>query len=167
MATMKPIGKDFTGYEVMTQAVKDLLNQYPGLYDGEEITFEGLGKNSGIAFSSDNGALIYTEKEDVTGRVTQRCRYPFYIIYRTVSTAGEKHKMAVQGFLDGIGRWLCREPVEIEGKPAKLSAYPKLAAGRTIQRISRDNFYGLEPDDSGVQDWLLPVSVEYMNEFER
>ena len=59
----KPIGKDATGYEILTDAMKALLNQYPGLYENETIKFEELGKESGIAFSADNGALIYSEKE--------------------------------------------------------------------------------------------------------
>lgn len=58
----KPIGKDATGYEILTDAMKALLNQYPGLYDNETIKFEELGKESGIAFSADNGALVYSEK---------------------------------------------------------------------------------------------------------
>lgn len=59
----KPIGKDATGYEILTDAMKALLNQYPGLYENETIKFEELGKESGIAFSADNGALIYSEKK--------------------------------------------------------------------------------------------------------
>lgn len=51
----KPIGKDATGYEILTDAMKALLNQYPGLYENETIKFEELGKESGIAFSADNG----------------------------------------------------------------------------------------------------------------
>ena len=58
----KPIGKDATGYEILTDAMKALLNQYPGLYENETIKFEELGKESGIAFSADNGALVYKEK---------------------------------------------------------------------------------------------------------
>ena len=61
----KPIGKDATGYEILTDAMKALLNQYPGLYQGESIKFEELNKDSGIAFSADNGALVYSEKEEV------------------------------------------------------------------------------------------------------
>ena len=60
----KPIGKDATGYEILTDAMKALLNQYPGLYENETIKFEELGKESGIAFSADNGALVYSEKEE-------------------------------------------------------------------------------------------------------
>lgn len=32
--------------------------------------------------------------------------------------------------------------------------------------ITHDNSYGLEPQESGVQDWLLPLSVRYENTYE-
>lgn len=162
----KPIGKDFTGYEVLTDAVKNLLNQFPGLLPGEVIGFENLEKESGISFSADNGALIYTEKEDVCGGVVQQCRYPFFVIYRT-SADSERQKLKIQKFLDALGKWLCKEPAVVDEEIHKLAAYPRLASGRTIKKIIRDNSYGLEPDDSGVQDWVLPVVIEYENEFER
>ena len=142
----KPIGKDATGYEILTDAMKALLNQYPGLYENETIKFEELGKESGIAFSADNGALIYSEKEDVCGTMHQICQYPFYVVYRTASDK-ERQKLSVQKFLDNLGKWICREPV-------------------VIKRITRDNSYGLEPQESGVQDWLLPLSVRYENTYE-
>lgn len=37
---------------------------------------------------------------------------------------------------------------------------------KVIKRITRDNSYGLEPQESGVQDWLLPLSVRYENAYE-
>lgn len=162
----KPIGKDASGYDVLTIAVKALLNQFPGLYENETVKFEELGEDSGIAFSADNGALIFSETEDVLGGVRQTCQYPFYIIYRTSSTK-ERQKMSIQEFLDTFGKWLCREPVVIDGSEQRLSNYPTLSQGRKITKVTRDNSYGLEPQESGVQDWILPVSVEYKNEFER
>lgn len=162
----KPIGWDFTGCEVMADVVRVLLNQFPGLDDGESIGFENLKKDSGIVFSADNGALIYAEKEDVCGGVVQQCRYPFFVVYRTAAS-DEKQKLRIQQFLDALGKWMCKEPVTYGGTSFKLKGYPVLASGRTIKRIIRGNSYGLEPDDSGVQDWLLPVTIEYENEFER
>lgn len=161
----QPIGRDFNGYDVLTEAMKDLLNQYPGL-DGEIITFEELPEDGGICFSADNGALVYSEKESVTAHVRQICRYPFYVVYRVGSTS-ERVKMDIQTFLDGIGKWLCKEPVTIDGTAYKLTAYPALAEGRIIKKITRDNSYGLDPNQNSVQDWILPVSVEYENEFDR
>lgn len=162
----KPIGKDASGYDVLTIAVKALLNQFPGLYKNETVKFEELGEDSGIAFSADNGALIFSETEDVLGGVRQTCQYPFYIIYRTSSTK-ERQKMSIQEFLDTFGKWLCREPVVIDGSEQRLSNYPTLSQGRKITKVTRDNSYGLEPQESGVQDWILPVSIEYKYDFER
>ena len=162
----KPIGKDASGYDVLTIAVKALLNQFPGLYENETVKFEELGEDSGIAFSADNGALIFSETEDVLGGVRQTCQYPFYIIYRTLSTK-ERQKMSIQEFLDTFGKWLCREPVVINGSEQRLSKYPTLSQGRKITKVTRDNSYGLEPQESGVQDWILPVSIEYKYDFER
>ena len=73
----KPIGKDASGYDVLTIAVKALLNQFPGLYDYETVKFEELEKDRGIAFSANDGALIFSETEDVLGGVHQTCQYPF------------------------------------------------------------------------------------------
>ena len=162
----KPIGKDASGYDVLTIAVKALLNQFPGLYENETVKFEELGEDSGIAFSADNGALIFSETEDVLGGVRQTCQYPFYIIYRTSSTK-ERQKMSIQEFLDTFGKWLCREPVVINESEQRLSNYPTLSQGRKITKVTRDNSYGLEPQESGVQDWILPVSIEYKYDFER
>ena len=162
----KPIGKDASGYDVLTIAVKALLNQFPGLYENETVKFEELGEDSGIAFSADNGALIFSETEDVLGGVRQTCQYPFYIIYRTSSTK-ERQKMSIQEFLDTFGKWLCREPVVIDGSEERLSNYPTLSQGRKITKVTRDNSYGLEPQESGVQYWILPVSIEYKYDFER
>ena len=162
----KPIGKDASGYDVLTIAVKALLNQFPGLYENESVKFEELSEDSGIAFSADNGALIFSETEDVLGGVRQTCQYPFYIVYRTSSTR-ERQKMSIQEFLDMFGKWLCRDPVVIDGSEQRLSKYPTLSQGRKITKVTRDNSYGLEPQESGVQDWILPVSIEYKYDFER
>lgn len=159
----KPIGVDATGFEVLTKAVLDLLSQYPGLND-REILFEELDKDSGLAFSADNGALIMSERRSVTDHVFQQCQYPFYVVYRTASTR-ERQKLQVQTFLDSLGKWLCKEPAVINGETYRLASYPELSAGREITRVTRSNSYGIEPNGS-IQDWLLPVTVQYTNEFD-
>lgn len=160
----KPIGVDATGYEVLTNAVLVLLNQYPGL-GKREIFFEQLEETSGIAFSADSGSLVMSETKDILGGIKQECQYPFFLVYRTASTR-EYQKLGVQTFLDGIGKWICQEPVEIDGNTVRLKSYPKLSQGRTIKRVTRMNSYGLEPNADGVQDWLLPITVQYTNEIE-
>ena len=161
---VKPIGVDGVGYEVLTKAVSELLNEYPGLL-GRVVTFEGLEEQSGIAFSANNGALIMREPVDIIDHVTQTCQYPFYIVYRSASTRPDQ-KVRIQTFLDSIGKWVCKEPAEVNGEEVTLEAYPELAAGRKIIRVTRSNSYGLEPDAKGIQDWLLPVTVTYTNEFD-
>lgn len=136
----KPIGKDATGYEILTDAMKALLNQYPGLYENETIKFEELGKESGIAFSADNGALIYSEKEDICGTMHQVCQYPFYVVYRTASEK-ERQKLSVQKFLDNLGKWICREPVVVNGSETRLNAFPELSQGRVIKRMIDSDGY--------------------------
>ena len=70
MEELKPIGADVTGFEILTNAVLNLLSQFPGL-NGREILFEELGRESGIAFSADNGALVMTERRSITDHVRQ------------------------------------------------------------------------------------------------
>lgn len=164
--TLQPIKKDATGYEVITEAMKDLLNQFPGLQAGEKVKYEELSKDIGIAFSNNAGALVYTETKDVIGYTYQNCRYPFFLIYRASGSTKETQKISIQEFLDAFGKWLCREPAVINGETYRLSQYPKLAGTRQIEKITRDNSYGTEPQEGGVQDWLLPVTVEYTNEIE-
>lgn len=164
MEELKPIGADVEGFEILTNAVLELLSQFPGL-NGREILFEELGKESGIAFSANNGALVMSERRSITDHVRQNCQYPFFIVYRTASTQ-EYQKLQVQAFFDAIGKWLCREPAVVNGETVRLKSYPALSDDRKITRITRSNSYGLEPSSDGVQDWLMPVTVEYTNEFD-
>lgn len=154
------IGKDAEGFEILTAAMRSLLNQYPGLPDGESIKYEELKDDGGIAFSADSGALIYTEREDILGRYHQTCRYPFFVVYRIASDR-ERYKLSIQTFLDTLGKWICREPAVLNGSQIQLTEYPALTGNRKIKRITRENAYGLQPQENGVQDWLLPVTVQY------
>ncbi len=159
-----PIGIDHDGYEVMTKAVSELLNQYPGL-DDRVVKFEELDTSNGIAFSADNGALVMSEKRTIVDHIIQTCQYPFFIVYRSASTRASQ-KVAIQTFLDSIGKWICKEPAVVGDEEITLESYPLLANGREIKRVTRNNSYAVEPDAKGVQDWLLPCVVEYTNEFD-
>lgn len=164
MADNTPITVDSAGYEVLTKAVAELLNQYPGL-DGRIVSFEELDATGGIAFSADNGALVMKEQRDVLDHIKQTCQFPFFIVYRTASVRAAQ-KIKVQTFLDSIGKWICKEPAMVGDTEYRLERYPDLAGGRKIKRVTRSNSYGLTPDAKGVQDWLLPVQVEYTNEYD-
>ncbi len=160
----KKVEMDATGYEVLTNAVLALLSRFPGL-GGREILYEELEDSSGIAFFADAGALVMSQKKDITDHVTQSCQYPFNVVYRTESTR-ESQKLNVQKFMDALGKWLCKEPAVIGGETHRLVEYPELSGGRKITRVTRYNSYGAQPSESGVQDWVLPVQVEYTHEYD-
>lgn len=161
---VKPIGTDATGYELLAKAIKSLLNQFPGL-NGQKILFEELSEDAGIAFSADAGALVMSERRSITDHVTQSCQFPFLVVYRTTATR-EFQKLNVSAFLDTLGKWICKEPVEIDGEIHRLLSYPAISDGREITRITRNNSYGTEPNENKSQDWILPVSVQYTYEFD-
>ena len=161
--SLKPIGRDAAGYTILREAMKDLMNKFPGLLPDESVKFEELESESGIAISDNSGALIYTEDVYVSGSRNQTCRYPFYLVYRAASSAKERQKMSIQEFLEAFGNWLCMEDAVIGDETYRLGQYPALSGGRKIIRITRDNSYGTEPQEGGVQDWVLPVTVEYSN----
>lgn len=161
---LKPIGTDATGYELLAKAIKALLNEFPGL-KGQKILFEELGEDAGIAFSADAGALIMAERISITDHVTQTCQFPFLVIYRTTATR-EFQKLNVSEFLDTLGKWICKEPVEIDGDFYRLLSYPSISDGRKITRITRNNAYGTVPNENKSQDWILPVTVQYYYEFD-
>ena len=46
----KPVRYDVDGYDIVTNALKDLLNSFPGLLEGENIKFSTLEEDSGISF---------------------------------------------------------------------------------------------------------------------
>ena len=64
-------------------------------------------------------------------------------------------------FLDSLGKWLCMEPTEYNPP-----VYPVLSGNRKITRVTRQNPYGAVPNQDGTQDWILPVTINYNNEFQ-
>lgn len=162
--TAKPIGVDATGFEMLTNAVRDLLQSYPGL-GRREILFEELDKDGGLIFSADGGALVMSERRSITDHVTQTCQYPFLVVYR-ISTTTESEKLYVQNFLETLGKWLCMEKAVIGDEVHRLKTYPKLTDGRQITRVTRSNSYGTAPNENKTQDWILPVTVQYTYEFD-
>jgi len=151
----EPKKYDATGTDILKEAASALLNSYPGLT--ESIPFEDLAEY-GLTFSADNGALVLTERRDITDYVRQECQFPFFVVVRMSANAA---KDKAYTFLDGLGKWLCMEPTDYE-KPE----YPALSGNRKITRITRQNPYGVAPNADGTQDWLLPVTINYRNEFQ-
>ena len=161
---IKPIGIDATGFEMLTKAVRDLLQSYPGL-GRREILFEELDESGGLIFSADGGALVITERRSITDHITQTCQYPFLVVYRTAAST-EREKLNIQTFFENLGKWLCMEKVVLDGAEQRLTSYPKLTDGRQITRVTRSNSYGAAPNENKTQDWILPVTVQYTYEFD-
>lgn len=158
---------DVDGYEVVTSAIMDLLNSYPGLLPGEKIKFSTVEKDSGITCYPVSGAVIALEKKYVTGTVDQLCNYPFYILYRTAIDAGNV-KADIKEFLDGLGKWLEKQPVTIDGKTYTIEEYPELTEGRKIEEITRlTPSYLDNVSENNVQDWVISLSLKYRNKFKR
>lgn len=165
MEDMKPIGIDAGGTEPLKIAVMDLVNQFPGL-NGRVISYQGLGEDGGISVEPESGTLVYSESTDILGTIRQACQYPFVVVYRSGGSS-EYQKMSVTQFLDNLGAWLCREPVNIDGTDRQLSAFPEVSGGRKIAGIVRFNTYALEKNENQTQDWVLPVIVNYTHEFQK
>ena len=164
VAEIKPIGTDISGYPLLKDAVKALLNAFPGM-GSKEILFEELGRDEGLAFSADSGALIMSERRSITDHVVQTCQFPFFVVFKKSPTR-EFQFSHIASFLDALGKWICKEPVEIDGETHQLKAYPALSNGRQITRITRSNFYGTTPEENKSQNWILPVMVQYTYEFD-
>lgn len=166
MEEPKAIKADNGGFEALKPAIITLVNQYPGLLNGEEITFNGLTQEDGISIELETGALVYTERKFITGDIKQECQLPFLIVYRSHPTS-EYLKIGVNKFLDDLGAWLCQEPIVVDGVEHRLKSYPAISGGRKITHSIRFNSYALEPNENGSQDWVIPITVHYTHEFEK
>lgn len=164
MTETKPITTDTAGFEIVKEAILHLLNQYPGL-DGREVSYMGLSEDSGLSMEPESGALVYSQKADIVGNVSQKCQLPFFVVYRS-GASSDYQKFNINEFLDSLGAWLCKEPVTIDGAEERLAEYPILTGGRKITGITRFNSYAIAPNQNNTQDWLLPVTVNYTHEFE-
>lgn len=161
----KPIKYDVDGYDIVTNALRDLLNSFPGLLEGEIIKFSTLEEDSGISFYPISGAVIATETTSITGKVNQVCNYPFYVVYRT-AVDSQSSKIDIKEFLDKLGKWLEKQPVTIDGETQRLIDYPELTEERDITEISRQTPAYLDTTSEGnVQDWVISLALRYRNIF--
>ncbi len=155
MAEQKTVKYDVDGYDAVTSALRELLNQYPGLKDGEEISFSVLGEDSGKAMFPVSGAVIETETRNILGHVTQVCLYPFYVIYRA-SGLSENNKAKVKEWLDSLGKWLESVP------------YPPLTDGRKFLSISRQTPAYLDTvNENQSENWAIYISARYQYEYRK
>ena len=155
------------GYEVLTTALRDLVNRYPGLADSEEITFAVLDQNNRIAMFPVSGAVLETETNTVTGRVIQVCLYPFYVVYR-VADLSENNKAAVKEWLDNLGKWLERQTVTINDTKHRLDEYPVLTGQKKLLSIARvTSGYLDKTNEDNTEDWVIQLRAQYQNEFQK
>lgn len=156
---------DIDASEKISEVLINLVNSYPGLDTGK-IEFAYLADTAGIGFFPSTGITLKSDERYITGFVHQVCAYPFEIMYRA-SPRTEEQKIKIREFLDGLGRWLEKQPVSINGTTYKLTEYPELEFGdrriRDIFRTSPSHLMSAYPD--GVQDWTITIEMDYENDF--
>lgn len=158
---------DIDGYDVLTNALVDLVNLFPGLDKGDAIRFTFLDADGGKAFFASSGAVVMSKRESITGHVEQECSYPFSVIYRA-SGLSETRRARVKEWLDTLGRWLERQPVSIAGTEHKLTEYPALTGTRQFKEIARTTpAFLYEVHDNQAEDWMISIDARYKNEFYR
>lgn len=161
------VGIDVDGYDLITNAILDLVNSYPGLSDGDEIRFSVLDLSGGKALFPSSAPVITRERISITDHVSQECQYAFQIVYR-VAGMSESRKITVKEWLEQLGRWLEGQTVILNGTSHRLTEYPTLTDSRKFERISRTSpayLYTVQGDQS--EDWMISVTAYYSNEFDR
>ena len=160
----KIIAYDLDGYDIVTNALMELLDQYPKL-DGK-IAFSVLPTGSGKAMIPTGGSVIQSETRDITGHVIQECMYPFNLYYKA-SGLSEAKKIKVKEWLDDLGRWLERQPIKVGNKTYTLNEYPPLTEGRYFKSIKRVTpGYWDSTNDDGSEVWTILINAVYINEFD-
>ena len=163
----KAVVYDVDGYDIITAVLLDLLNQFPGLAEGDEIAFATLGAENGKAIFPANGAVIEAEKISVTGTVRQTCAYPFHLVYRA-SGLPESRKAKAKEWLDSVGKWLEGQPVTINGKSYELDSYPPLTGSRQFKSVRRSSpAYLSETEENKAENWVIYLTARYENTFKR
>lgn len=167
MAEQKQVKYDIDGYDAVTSALMELLNQYPALSASDEITFSTLGEDSGKAMFPISGAVVETEKTTITGKVTKVCLYPFYIIYRA-SGLNEKRKERVKEWLDTLGKWLEQQRVVIAGTVYRLDELPPLTEDRMFLSIERQTSSYLDTvNENQSENWAIYITARYQYEYQK
>ena len=165
MAEEKTVKYDIDGYEAVTSALRELLNQYPGLSEGDEIAFSTLGEDSGKAMFPLSGAVRETSKINILGKVTDVYLYPFCVDYRAKGMS-ENNKAKVKEWLGALGMWFEQKKVLIGGNDYQLEEYPPLTDGRKFLNIERQSPGYLEDiADGATETWRIYISARYQYEY--
>ena len=166
MATRRQAAIDIDGTGIVSTALLTLLNQFPGL-EGREVVFSTLPDSGGIALFPISGGVLLSNRESITGHVSQVCAYPFSVVYRAALKT-DRQKIRVKEFLDTLGKWLERQPVTISGRDYQLTEYPELERGRKIDSIARTTSAYLDKAyQDGVEDWAIRATLRYEAEYDK
>lgn len=165
MQDEKVIKFDLDGYEVVKDAILEIINQSPLINDKNKVSFGILEEKHGFAIIPVSSSVIESTRKSITGKVTEVCYYPFALVYRG-NGMNEKKKSEVSELLDNIGKWLERKEIIIDGVGQKLQSYPALTGNRKFLEIRRQtNSYLENVYDDKTEDWTIRITARYQNEY--
>ena len=159
----KQIEYDLNGYEVVKDAILEIINQCPAIE--KEVTFGVLEDTYGFAVIPTSSSVIESKRKSITGIISEVCYYPFTLVYRD-SGMNEKRKLEVSEMLDNIGKWLEKQEIIVNGYSYKLKKYPVLTGNREFLEIQRQtNSYLANTYEDKSEDWEIRITARYKNEY--
>lgn len=165
MKDEKVVKFDFDGYEVVKDAVIELINQSPMVKNSEKVSFGVLEETYGFAMIPLSSSVIESTTKTITGKIKEKCYYPFSLVYRD-SGMNERKKSDVSELLDNIGKWLERKEIIVDGVGQKLQSYPALTGNRKFLEIRRQtNSYLANTYEDKSEDWEIRITARYKNEY--
>ena len=156
---------DVQGEAEVSAAIVEQINACPFL-DGETVVFASLD-DTGLAVYPNAAGVIQRERHDITDHVTQDCAYTFAVVSKGYGQT-ETRKINDKALLDALGRWLEREPVDVNGTIYLLDEYEALPNGRkflAIERISSATLDAIGEDQSEL--WVIQMRAIYRNEYNK
>ena len=159
----KPIKYDLNGYEIVKDAILNLINQCPATET--EVAFGILDETYGFAMIPISSSIVESKRKSVTGKTSEICYYPFSLVYRDAGM-NEKRKLQVSEMLDNIGKWLEKQEINVNDEAYKLSNYPALTGNREFLEIQRQtNSYLANSYEDKSEDWEIRITARYKNEY--
>ena len=160
---------DVQAYDLLTPAIRDLLNSYPALENGEKITFSQLDATHGKAMFPTSGAIVQYQRESITGHVEKQCLYPFTLVYRA-SGLSQNRKANAKEWLETLGKWLEKQSIQIGDTTYKLEEYPTLHSldgDAEIEEIARQTPAYLATTNADLsEDWVISIQARYRIEYD-
>lgn len=166
MPNEKVVKFDLDGYEVVKDAILEIINQSTLIESKEPVSFGVLEETHGFAMIPVSSSVIESTRKSITGKVTEICYYPFSLVYRDTGM-NEKRKSEVSELLDNIGKWLERKEIIVDGEKQKLQSYPALTGNRKFLEIRRQtNSYLANVYEDKSEDWEIRITAKYQNEYQ-